>query len=236
MDNYSTLSNRLHSLVESARSGVVCVCGDADNTYYMVYFHSLSLLYATHEWGSEHFEVIAESFVNRAISEFSERNDLFPFSELGVDETTFLNAALGSLLWAMAHSNYEIPADCGDYDEMASAGLVSPDSSEMEFTDPAFTLFGGADLETDIRAFYDSLLGEKEFAVAGNGFSLWSSQDETGKTVYCVARLVPDTFVDEETGDRYPYIRVERILSNYDWRWLYAWARAFIYGNFVCKG
>lgn len=191
------LKNKLDSLVNNNRSGIVAICGspaDRDTLEYMLYFRSLGIVYIVHgDWGSEYFDASAAGILGRALKEFAYRQDYLSVADLDRNETAFLKDELGSLLWHMVHDEADIP-DC----EYASDAFYP-----IEGQAPAtFTLFGGTDLESDIERFREAVVGNCQNS--GHKNTVITKKDDDGKTYYC---------------------HRETLLCNYDWRNLYARVR-----------
>lgn len=191
------LKNKLDSLVNNNRSGIVAICGspaDRDTLEYMLYFRSLGIVYIVHgDWGSEYFDASAAGVLDRALNKFADRQDYLSAADLDRDETAFLKDELDSLLWHMVHDEADIP-DCND-----DSDAYYPTA----FPAPAtFTLCGGTDLESDIERFREVVFGNSQDP--GHKNTVIAEKDDDGKTFYC---------------------HRETLLCNYDWRNLYARVR-----------
>ena len=226
MSSTDSLRRTFDTLVKSGRSGLVALCGNPNlenGLEYIIYFHSLNTVYISHDWGSEYFDADAQGLLTRAWENFAGRTDALTLAELGQDESSFLRGELAGLLWHMVHDDADIPYD--ESEKLGQDGLAAPDS---EYVDECFTLFGSVDLETDIDHFRQLALSDGEFSVDGLLFSLGSGQDDDGKTVYALDYSSGDTITDDDTGEQFPVLRFNYVLSNYDWRVLYARTRSFI--------
>ena len=227
--------SKLDNLIKDGRSGIVAICGNPENRdtlEFMVYFHSLGAVFIHCEWQDQYFDADAARLVAQATNEFENRQDKFDPAEAGINESDFLRKELGSLLWHMTHDDEDIPDGVEETEWLGRAGLQAPDSLVYDPCDENDTIFGSADLETDIAHFGDLAKTGGDFSVAGHDFSLDSDLDDNGKTVYRLGRIFPDFLIDDATGERIPFKRVETYLHNYDWRNLYARTRIFITQNY----
>ena len=181
---------------------------------------------------SEYFNSDAALFTERALSYFSNRSDYLSLSSIDRSETEFLDVALSDLLWHMTHAERDADDFLSETETLARLGLHDPESLEIVQPVDTFTLFGKGSLERDILRFHELLLNRSGFSVLGQRFSLGSGTDENGETVYLLSLEHPDTFVDDATGESIPVVSTEIVLSDSDWRGLYARTRSFISGNF----
>lgn len=228
MSSTDSLRRTFDTLVKSGRSGLVTLCGNPNlenGLEYIIYFHSLNTVYISHDWGSEYFDADARGLLTRALENFVGRTDALTLAELGQNESSFLRGELAGLLWHMVHDDADIPDFYDEQDGLNNNGLTAPES---EYVDESFSLFGSGDLETDIDRFRQIALSDGEFSVGGLEFSLESTQDDDGKTVYALDYSSADTITDDDTGEQFPVLRFNYVLSNYDWRVLYARTRAFV--------
>lgn len=238
----TTLLSIADNLFRTDRSGLIALCGDPaleSDPRFIVYFHSLGTVYISHgDLGTEYFDSKARGYLERAVRTFSDCPDCQTMADVALDEKAFLQSALVRLLWDMAHAECDVPACSDEEARLSKAGLRSVralDSDEAPFADDTFTLFGSGDLESDIEEFEYRVEAEKDFTLAGQGFSLGSVMDAGESMVYLLGRHCPETYVDGTTGEKVPVTRVVETLSSYDWRTLYARARMFIYGNYFSQ-
>lgn len=227
------------NLIKTNRSGLIALCGDPvhDNGLnYMVYFHSLGIVYISHgDRGTEYFDSNSRFFLERSVKGFSDCQDCQTAADVAIDEKAFLKSALARLLWYMTHDESDIPSCSEEEENLSKAGLRSIralDADGISFVDDAFTLFGSGDLEKDIEEFECRMNGEQDFTVANQGFSLGSVFDASESMLYILGRHCPEIYFDETTGEKVPVTRVVETLSSYDWRTLYARVRTIIYWNY----
>lgn len=240
MNNDTSLLSIADNLISAGRSGLIALCGDPAveaGLKYIAYFHSLGIVYVSHgDEGTEYFDSKGRGFLENAVKEFSDCPDCLTVADVAIDEKEFLKSALARLLWDMSHDETEVPACADEEKKLSEAGLRSIqalDADNISFVDESFTLFGGGDLEKDIEEFEYRVNGEKDFTVAGQGFSLGSVFDASEFMIYTLGRHCSEVYVDETTGEKVPVTRVLETLSSYDWRTLYARARTFIHWNYV---
>ncbi len=154
------LKESLDSLVAAGRSGLVALCGDSaveSSLEYMIYFHCLGIIYIVHgDMFSEYFDSDATSFLERALSEFSNRSDYLSLSAIDRSETEFLDVALSGLLWHMTHAERDADDFLSETETLARLRLHDPESLEIVQPVDTFTLFGKGSLERDILRFTSS--------------------------------------------------------------------------------
>ena len=240
MYSNSSLLSIADNLISAGRSGLIALCGDPAveaGLKYITYFHSLGIVYVSHgDGGTDYFDSKGRGFLENAVKEFSECADCRVVGDVDIDERAFLKSALARLLWDMSHDETEVPACADEEKTLSEAGLRSIralDEDKISFVDETFTLFGSEDLEKDIEEYEDRVNGEKDFTVAGQGFSLRSVFEASESMIYTLGRHCSEVYVDETTGEKVPVARVVETLSSYDWRTLYARARTFIYWNYI---
>lgn len=228
------------NLIKTGRSGLIALCGDPSresDLKFIVYFHGLGIIYIGHgHSGTEYFDSNARGFLERAIKEFTHCPDCHIASDVAIDEDAFLKSSLAQLLWDMTHNESDVPNLSMEEERLSNAGLQSIsalDSDNVSFVNDSFTLFGSGDLEKDIEEFEWLVNVEKDFNVAGQGFSLGSVYDASEFMLFILGRHCQEIYVDETTGQEVHITRVVETLSCYDWRTLYARARTFIYWNYV---
>jgi hypothetical protein len=224
-----TLYNRLETLRNAGKSGVVGFCGDIndrDGLYYFVYFHSLDYVFVKMDMDeSSYFSVESENLLQRSLRSFSEIAQDRTESEYAQFDSICLQSIYGDLLWHMAHEmnidnhtyenseTWEIPCLLDDYDDFYS-----------------FTLGFAADLESDALGFYENSCMGTIFQVSGQGFYVSHDSDAQGD-MWTLYYAYPEPFVDNETGEIFIVQRLLRIISCDNWRSLYAASRAIIYNH-----
>ena len=224
-----TLYNRLETLRNAGKSGVVGFCGDIDDMTELccfVYFHSLDYVFVKMDMDeSSYFSVESENLLQRSLRSFSEIAQDRTEPEYAQFDSICLQSIYGDLLWHMAHEmeidnhtyenseTWEIPCVLDDYDDFYS-----------------FTLGFAADLESDALGFYENSRMGTIFQVSGQGFYVshdFDAQDDIWTLYYAY----PEPFVDNETGEIFIVQRLLRIISCDNWRSLYAASRAIIYNR-----
>lgn len=233
------LRDRLETLKKEGRSGIIVICGDPEidiEWNYMIYFHSLNYIHVTHgDWMEDYFDADSDGYITQALNEFGARKDWLTLAELGINEADFLRDELSAFLWQMVNDIEDIPSKYDEDEEFEELGFKAPDSEVIDPCSNGFTLFGSSDLETDIKRFHElvSLDDNRVFSITERKFSIGKHEDESGEITYSLGICCEEFFDDDETGDRIPVLRTRFVLSNYDWRNLYARTRSFVYLNFI---
>lgn len=224
-----TLYNRLETLRNAGKSGVVGFCGDINDRAglcYFVYFHSLDYVFVKMDMDeSSYFSVESENLLQRSLRSFSEIAQDRTEPEYAQFDSICLQSIYGDLLWHMAHEmeidnhtyenseTWEIPCVLDDYDDFYS-----------------FTLGFAADLESDALGFYENSRMGTIFQVSGQGFYV-SHDSDSQDDIWTLYYAYPEPFVDNETGEIFTVQRLLRIISCDNWRSLYAASRAIIYNR-----
>ena len=224
-----TLYNRLETLRNAGKSGVVGFCGDINDRAglcYFVYIHSLDYVFVKMDMDeSSYFSVESENLLQRSLRSFSEIAQDRTEPEYAQFDSICLQSIYCDLLWHMAHEmeidnhtyenseTWEIPCVLDDYDDFYS-----------------FTLGFAADLESDALGFYENSRMGTIFQVSGQGFYV-SHDSDSQDDIWTLYYAYPEPFVDNETGEIFIVQRLLRIISCDNWRSLYAASRAIIYNR-----
>ena len=222
-----TLYNRLTALVKNGKSGIVAFSGNPNSNEpltYVAYFHSMGYVFVQEEDQSSYFSINAKRWVEKNLLAFSKRSYCVLAGKVAKLESELLGRIFSDLLWHMAHEmetenhtyetsdKWEIPCVLDDYDRFSS-----------------FTLGFACDLESDALGFFESSQVDTGFSVGGKEYLVvHGTDDEESWTLY---HVYPETFVDEQSGEKYIIQRLLRIISCDNWRSLYAVSRAVIYNR-----
>ena len=101
-----TLYNRLLTLVNSNKSGIIVLCCNPLEEHAresMAYIHSLGYIYTSNSVEIRYFPIDDKESLNKALREFANRADEIPVHDYKKDEQILLDSVLKSLLWDMAH-------------------------------------------------------------------------------------------------------------------------------------
>ena len=222
-----TLYNRLTALVKNGKSGIIAFSGNPKSNEpltYVAYFHSMGYVFVQEEDESSYFSINAKRLLEKNLLAFSKRSYCASAGKVAKLESELLGRIFSDLLWHMAHEmetenhtyetsdKWEIPCVLDDYDHFSS-----------------FTLGFAGDLEADALGFFESSQVDTGFSVGGKEYLVVHGTDnEESWTLY---HVYPETFVDEQSGEKYIIQRLLRIISCDNWRSLYAASRAVIYNR-----
>lgn len=162
-----TLENRLQTLIDSKRSGVLCKHIDGENTYGLVYLHPLKTLLALDEDLCQHYGTVTSGaeglWLFKHYAGYSD--DCYP-TGADMSDSEYLSERFKDLLWMMSHDTMEMvdqedefDTDSNDYE----LGLMGENPGwESVFS---FKLMGKDSLENDYNAFWERFRDNKEFSV-----------------------------------------------------------------------
>lgn len=188
MSCIKTLCNRLLTLVNSNKSGIIVLCCNPLEEHAresMAYIHSLGYIYTSNSVEIRYFPIDDKESLNKALREFSNRTDEIPVHDYKKDEQNLIDSVLKSLLWNMAH---EIERDCDN-------SLWSTPSEIRNFDSFWNFNLGLADtLEEEARVFLQLLSKSGEFIIGDQTFcasvgsdgerDLWTLYTVTNETKY----------------------------------------------------
>ena len=89
------------------------------------------------------------------------------------------------------------------------------------------SLTGAETVEQDIAAFSELLANNREFAMGNERLCLQSFEDDEYGRVYVLCKIIPDSFMDEDTGETFPVERVVPVFQASSPGILYAKCRAY---------
>lgn len=228
MSCIKTLYNRLLTLVNSNKSGIIVLCCNPLEEHAresMAYIHSLGYIYTSNSVEIRYFPIDDKESLNKALREFSNRADEILVHDYKNDEQNLIDSVLKSLLWDMAH---EIERDCDN-------SLWSAPSEIRNFDSFWNFNLGLADtLEEEVRVFLQLLSKSGEFTIGNQTFcaSVGSDGERDLWTLYTVSN---ETFTDDDTGERFPIRRFHPVIMCEKWETLYAKSRAYIFEKFFDK-
>lgn len=215
--------DRIASLMGNRESGVVALFSDGT---IITWIQPLRTIFARNEWEDSYRENPSVSLAERFVSHYCSISDEIPLSEFKGSEQEYLSDCLQYLLWYMAH----------DRDERA--GNESDEYWEWDDLQDSFehcSLTGAETVEQDIAAFTVLLENDQEFAIGGEQFCLQSFEDEEYGCVYALCKIVPDSFIDEDTGETFPVERVVPVFQASTPGILYAKCLAYAAANLLYK-
>ena len=215
---------RLNTLIAKGLSGIVA---NFDDGTVVTWIHPLATIFARQEMGDSYRECDYVGEADQFLSRFSGRVIGHDVPEPGVPETDYLAECQWSLLWHMVH----------DWD-------YSDDPTfDVEFDYDRFRnhpLLGSETLEDDLNAFFQFAVNQREFTIATAENKLepfyvdtFENDDPEDGFVrsYSLNRVVPEPYVDDETGESFTIHRYVPILQTDSLAVLYAKSRAYFANN-----
>ena len=228
MSCIKTLYNRLLTLVNSNKSGIIVLCCNPLEEHAresMAYIHSLGYIYTSNSVEIRYFPIDDKESLNKALREFSNRADEIPVHDYKNDEQNLIDSVLKSLLWDMAH---EIERNCEDSLWSAPAEIRNFDSFWN------FNLGLADTLEEEVRVFLQLLSKSGEFTI-GNQVFCTSVGSDGERDLWTLYTVTDDTFTDDETGESFPIRRFHPVIMSKKWETLYAKSSAYIFEKIFDK-
>lgn len=227
MSSIKTLYNRLRTLINENKSGIIALCENpgVEQTYeYMAYIHSLQYVYVFTGTYSCYFPAGNTDMTLRELSKFSHRNDYLSLSDIVMTEEDFLKTIINNILWDMAHENRSVDSIDSPVDKWEIPAGVKDWNAYREFT------LGLSDtIEGDMEAFRSSLENNGTIVSHDKKFQIGLIYDECTST-FVVSEWIWEAFKDQETGKEYLFERTRPLLRcDNDWRTLYAKFRTGYY-------
>lgn len=220
MSSIKTLYNRLRTLINENKSGIVALYGNpkVEQTYeYMAYIHSLQYVYVVTDTYSCYFPADKTDMILRELSKFKYRNDYLSLSDIVMTEEDFLKAIISQLLWGMAHENRIMNSIDGPDDKWEIPADVKDWNAYREFT------LGLSDtVEGDMEAFRSCLENNGTMVSHYKKFQIGLIYDECTST-FVLSEWIWGVFKDDETGEEHLIEQTRPLLRcDNDWRTLYA--------------
>ena len=228
MSCIKTLYNRLLTLVNSNKSGIIALCSNPFEEHAresMAYIHSLGYIYISNSVEIRYFPVDDKESLNKALREFSNRADEISVRYYKEDELNLLDSAIKSLLWDMAHeierngedSLWSAPAEIRNFDSFWNFNLGLADA-----------------LEEEVCVFLQLISKSGEFTIGNQTFCVSVGSDGE-RDLWTLYTVTDDTFTDDETDESFPIRRFHPVIMSEKWETLYAKSRAYVFEKFFDK-
>ena len=174
----------------------------------MVYLHPFQYIYAVRKNSSGYFTTCCKNQITIELNYFSNRSDYATISALEQSESEILENIVNEFLWEVS----QLAID-NDHKDCIDCKWQVPDSIYYWESFKAFTVCGSTSIIKDFESFRSHLSVDMRFSSHGMDFHVDVDKDKYTSSLV-VYQVIPEIFVDEESGEKYIIDRTYKLLPS----------------------